>query len=51
MIAAVQGVAFGLALDAVCTVDMLWAASDAEATFSIKEVEIWLAADRGTLAT
>ena len=45
MIAAVQGVIFGLALD------MLWAASDADATFSISEVEIWPAVDTGALAT
>ena len=51
MIAAVHGVTFRLALDALCAVDMLWAASDAHATFSIKEVEIWLAAGMGTLAT
>jgi enoyl-CoA hydratase/carnithine racemase len=51
MIAAVDGVTFRLALDALCAVDMLWAASDAHATFSIKEVEIWLAAGMGTLVT
>jgi enoyl-CoA hydratase/carnithine racemase len=49
-IAAVQGVAFGLTFDALCTVDVLWEASD-DATFNIKEVEIWLAADTDTLAT
>ena len=45
MIAALQGVTFGLALD------VLWAASDADTTFSISEVEIWAAVDTGTLAT
>ena len=48
VIAAVHGVAFGLALDALCAVDVRWAASDA--VFSIKEVDVGLAADIGTLA-
>ncbi len=48
VIAAVHGLAYGLALDALCAVDVRWAASDA--TFSIKEVDVGLAADIGTLA-
>jgi delta(3,5)-delta(2,4)-dienoyl-CoA isomerase len=48
VIAAVHGVAYGLALDALCAVDVRWAASDA--VFSIKEVDVGLAADTGTLA-
>ena len=42
MIAAVHSVAFGLALDA------RWAASDA--VFSVKEVDVGLVVDTGTLA-
>jgi delta(3,5)-delta(2,4)-dienoyl-CoA isomerase len=48
VIAAVHGLAYGLGLDALCAVDVRWAASDA--TFSIKEVDVGLAADLGTLA-
>jgi Delta3,5-Delta2,4-dienoyl-CoA isomerase len=48
VIAAVHGLAYGLALDALCAVDVRWAASDAR--FSIKEVDVGLAADVGTLA-
>jgi delta(3,5)-delta(2,4)-dienoyl-CoA isomerase len=48
VIAAVHGTAFGLALDMLCAVDVRWAASDA--AFSIKEVDVGLAADTGTLA-
>ena len=48
VIAAVHGVAFGLALDALGAVDVRWAAADA--SFSIKEVDVGMAADLGTLA-
>ncbi|KAH9960036.1 ClpP/crotonase [Lactifluus volemus] len=48
VIAAVHGVTFGLALDALSAVDVRWAATDA--SFSIKEVDVGLAADLGTLA-
>ncbi len=48
VIAAVHGVAFGLALDALSAVDVRLAAADA--AFSIKEVDVGLAADIGTLA-
>ena len=48
VIAAVHGLAYGLALDALCALDVRWAASDAR--FSIKEVDVGLAADVGTLA-
>jgi delta(3,5)-delta(2,4)-dienoyl-CoA isomerase len=48
VIAAIHGTAFGLALDLLCAVDVRWAASDA--AFSIKEVDVGLAADSGTLA-
>ena len=48
VIAAVHGTALGLALDMLCAVDVRWAASDA--VFSIKEVDVGLAADTGTLA-
>jgi len=44
----VHGLAYGLALDALCAVDVRWAASDAR--FSIKEVDVGLAPDIGTLA-
>jgi Delta3,5-Delta2,4-dienoyl-CoA isomerase len=44
----VHGVTFGLALDALSAVDVRWAATDA--SFSIKEVDVGLAADLGTLA-
>ena len=43
-----HGLAYGLGIDALCAVDVRWAASDA--TFSIKEVDVGLAADIGTLA-
>ncbi|KAI0298770.1 ClpP/crotonase-like domain-containing protein [Multifurca ochricompacta] len=45
---AVHGVAFGLALDALGAVDVRWAAEDV--AFSIREVDVGLAADIGTLA-
>lgn len=48
VIAAVHGLAFGLALDALSAVDVRLAAADA--AFSIKEVDVGLAADIGTLA-
>ena len=48
VIAAVHGVAFGLALDLLSAVDVRLAAADA--AFSIKEVDVGLAADIGTLA-
>lgn len=48
VIAAVHGLAFGLAVDALCATDVRWAAADA--AFSIKEVDVGLAADIGTLA-
>lgn len=48
VIAAVHGVAFGLALDALSAVDVRLAAADA--AFSIKEVDVGLAPDIGTLA-
>lgn len=48
VIAAVHGLAYGLAIDLLCAVDVRWAASDAK--FSIKEVDVGLAADVGTLA-
>ena len=48
VIAAVHGVAFGLALDALSAVDVRLAAADA--AFSIKEVDVGLAPDVGTLA-
>ena len=43
-----HGLAYGLALDLLCAVDVRWAASDA--AFSIKEVDVGLAADTGALA-
>ena len=49
VIAAIHGTAVGLALDLLCAVDVRWAASD-DATFCIKEVDVGLAADTGTLA-
>ena len=48
VIAAVHGLAFGLALDALSAVDVRLAAADA--AFSIKEVDVGIAADIGTLA-
>ncbi len=48
VIAAIHGTAYGLALDLLCAVDVRWAASDAK--FCIKEVDVGLAADTGTLA-
>lgn len=48
VIAAVHGLSYGLAIDALCAVDVRWAASDVK--FSIKEVDVGLAADVGTLA-
>ena len=49
MIAAVHGVAFGFPLDALCALDVCWAAPDAR--FNIEELDVGLlAADRGALA-
>ncbi|KAF9218616.1 Delta2-dienoyl-CoA-isomerase [Gyrodon lividus] len=48
VIAAVHGVAYGLAIDIIAACDVRYAAGDA--TFSIKEVDVGLAADIGTLA-
>ena len=48
VIGAVHGVAFGLALDLLSALDVRLAASDT--SFSIKEVDVGLAADIGTLA-
>ncbi|KAI5118346.1 hypothetical protein M0805_009149 [Coniferiporia weirii] len=48
VIAAVHGVSYGLGVDIACACDVRYAASDA--VFSIKEVDIALAADIGTLA-
>jgi Delta3,5-Delta2,4-dienoyl-CoA isomerase len=48
VIAAVHGISIGLAVDALGAVDVRWAAADA--TFSIREVDVGLAADLGTLA-
>ncbi|EKM60312.1 uncharacterized protein PHACADRAFT_246170 [Phanerochaete carnosa HHB-10118-sp] len=48
VIVAVHGVAYGLAIDMVSACDVRYAAEDAR--FSIKEVDIGLAADIGTLA-
>ncbi|CAD6582437.1 MAG: hypothetical protein CYPHOPRED_002032 [Cyphobasidiales sp. Tagirdzhanova-0007] len=47
-IVAVAGVAFGFAIDLCCACDIRYASSDA--TFSIKEVDVGLAADLGTLS-
>jgi len=48
VIAAVHGVAYGLAIDILSACDIRYAATDSE--FSIKEVDVGLAADMGTLA-
>ena len=48
VIGAIHGVAFGLALDLLSALDVRLAASDT--SFSIKEVDVGLAADIGTLA-
>jgi len=48
VIGAVHGVSFGLAIDILCACDIRYAASDTR--FSIKEVDVGLAADIGTLA-
>ena len=49
VIATAHDVAFGFPLDALCAVDVCWAASDAR--ISIEEVDVGLlAADKGTLA-
>ena len=48
VIAAVSGIAYGLAVDICCACDIRYAASDAQ--FSIKEVDIGIAADIGTLS-
>ncbi|KAF8519165.1 ClpP/crotonase [Gautieria morchelliformis] len=48
VIAAVHGVAFGLAIDIISACDIRYAATST--VFSIKEVDVGLAADIGTLA-
>ncbi|KAG8931415.1 hypothetical protein FRC02_002749 [Tulasnella sp. 418] len=48
VIAAVHGLAIGLSVDILCTCDIRYAASDTK--FSIKEVDVGMAADIGTLA-
>ncbi|CAL1697210.1 unnamed protein product [Somion occarium] len=48
VIAAVHGIALGLAIDMITACDIRYAA--ANTTFSIKEVDVGLAADIGTLA-
>jgi len=48
VICAINGYALGLAIDIACACDIRFAASDTK--FSIKEVDIGLAADIGTLA-
>ncbi|KAI6121293.1 ClpP/crotonase-like domain-containing protein [Pisolithus sp. B1] len=48
VIAAVHGIAYGLAVDLVAACDIRYAASDTR--FSIKEVDVGLAPDIGTLA-
>ncbi|KAF8841431.1 ClpP/crotonase [Paxillus ammoniavirescens] len=48
VIAAVHGVAYGLAIDIIAACDVRYAAVGA--TFSVKEVDVGLAADIGTLA-
>ncbi|TFY66857.1 hypothetical protein EVG20_g4239 [Dentipellis fragilis] len=48
VIAAVHGLAIGLGVDILSACDIRWAAADA--VFSIKEVDVGLAADIGTLA-
>lgn len=48
VIAAIHGVAYGLAIDITTACDVRFAAQDAR--FSVKEVDVGLAADIGTLA-
>ncbi|KAK0387274.1 hypothetical protein NLU13_5587 [Sarocladium strictum] len=48
VICAMHGICFGLAIDIACCADIRLAASTA--TFSVKEVDIGMAADVGTLA-
>ncbi|KAI0259294.1 ClpP/crotonase [Gloeopeniophorella convolvens] len=48
VIVAMHGITFGLALDLAAACDVRWAAADA--AFSIKETDVGLAADIGTLA-
>ncbi|THH26853.1 hypothetical protein EUX98_g7342 [Antrodiella citrinella] len=48
VIAAVHGIAFGLSIDIILACDVRYAATDS--VFSIKEVDVGLAADIGTLA-
>jgi delta(3,5)-delta(2,4)-dienoyl-CoA isomerase len=48
VIAAVHGIVIGLGIDIISACDVRYAASDAK--FSIKEVDVGLAADAGTLA-
>ncbi|KAI0298769.1 ClpP/crotonase [Multifurca ochricompacta] len=49
VIVAIHGIAFGLALDAIAACDIRWAAEDGT-SFSIRETDVGLAADIGTLA-
>ncbi|KAG8708055.1 hypothetical protein FRC08_000133 [Ceratobasidium sp. 394] len=48
VIAAVHGIAYGLAIDILCACDIRY--SSPKSRFSIKEVDVGLAADIGTLA-
>ncbi|CAE6450573.1 hypothetical protein ACGC1H_003969 [Rhizoctonia solani] len=48
VIAAVNGIAYGLAIDIMCACDVRYSSS--KARFSIKEVDVGLAADIGTLS-
>ncbi|KAL5634124.1 hypothetical protein ACGC1H_006076 [Rhizoctonia solani] len=48
VIAAVNGIAYGLAIDILCACDIRYSSSSAR--FSIKEVDVGLAADIGTLS-
>ncbi|CCO34897.1 enoyl-CoA hydratase [Rhizoctonia solani AG-1 IB] len=48
VIAAVNGVAYGLAIDILCACDVRYSSSNTR--FSIKEVDVGLAADIGTLS-
>ncbi|CAE6447956.1 unnamed protein product [Rhizoctonia solani] len=48
VIAAVNGIAYGLAIDIICACDVRYSSS--KTRFSIKEVDVGLAADIGTLS-
>ncbi|CAE6461465.1 unnamed protein product [Rhizoctonia solani] len=48
VIAAVNGIAYGLAIDIMCACDIRYSSTNAR--FSIKEVDVGLAADIGTLS-